>query len=340
MKNYWLWPSFLFVLGGTLLALDKWADTRPIDDLLSPPAPITMVVAGDVSMGRQTGQKILRGEVDYPFSKLNGYLAEPDITFVNLESQLADLGGETDDPNSDYRFAGPPEGAKSLADAGVDIVSLANNHMWDYGEARLEETFSNLENAGVRYVGATPDKSERCSGNYFEINGKKIYFFAITTLINGYEKAGANERICYVNELDSMLEDIKTTRALADWIFVSFHTGVEYSQKPTQQMIDMSHKLIDVGADAVLGHHPHVIQPIEIYNGKPIFYSFGNFAFWQPFSFWTQHSYLARFTLDTPHQIKYEIVPVKAGWQPEIETETSAIQQITDFLTSNLAANT
>jgi hypothetical protein len=339
MKNYWLWPSFLFVLGGTLLALDKWADTRPIDDLLSPPAPITMVAAGDVNMGRQTGQKILRGEVDYPFSKLNGYLAEPNITFVNLESQLADLGGETDDPNSDYRFAGPPEGAKSLADAGVDVVSLANNHMWDYGKNRLFETLDNLEQAEVRYVGASKDSAKKAEPVILTIKNRRIAFLATTTLLNGYEKAGAGEYVSFDN-FDVIKSQIAELKDKVDWVFVSIHTGVEYKQKPTQRMIDVSHELINAGADAILGSHPHVIQPIEIYNGKPIFYSFGNFAFWQPFSFWTQHSYLARFTLFEPHKVGYEIIPVNAGWQPEIETEQSAIQQITNFLIPQLVANT
>ena len=309
------------------MALDKWADTRPIDDLLSPPAPITMLAGGDVNMGRLTGQKILKGDINYPFSKLNGYLAEPDITFVNLESQLADLGGVTEDPNSDYRFAGPPEGAQSLANAGIDIVSLANNHMWDYGKNRLFETFSNLEQAEVRYVGASKDSTKKAEPVILTIKDRRIAFLATTTLLNGYEKAGAGEYVSFDN-FDVIKSQIAELKDEVDWVFVSVHTGVEYSQKPTQRMIDVSRELIDAGADAILGSHPHVIQPIEIYNNKPIFYSFGNFAFWQPFSFWTQHSFLAKFTLDEPHQVKYEIIPVKAGWQPELLTDEKEIEQL------------
>lgn len=312
--------------------------------------PVTILLGGDVNMGRQIGKRILAGDIDYPFAKISNTLADADITFVNLESQLADLGGETQSPTNEFRFAGPPHAAKTLKNAGVDIVSIANNHMWDYGEERLDETTRYLEDAGVRYAGSSHDPAEQCSPSTFEAGGQTIAFYAITTLLNGYEKSGADERICFGEDAEKVVEDIRMTRPVTDWIFVSIHTGTEYKTTPNQDMVDLSHRLIDAGADGIIGHHPHVPQPIEEYasdlvtklpSGKEvrrqgvIFYSLGNFAFWQPFSFWTQHSYLTKLTLEKDQPIQYDIIPVRAGWQPEVETDPKVIEQITELVNSH-----
>lgn len=335
----------LLIIGGLILGIDAGIgyleDKFPNNDLDNPllpePTPLIVLAAGDVNMGRQTGQKILAGDIDYPFAKLNGYLADADIAFVNLESQLADLGGETQSPTSEFRFAGPPDGTKSLKNAGIDIVSVANNHMWDYGKDRLFETLNYLDEQGVAYVGASREPANKTDPKIIEIRDRKVAFLAMTTLINGYERAGAAEYVSY-NTQETLKNQIASLKDNVDWIFVSIHTGVEYQQKPTAAMVQMSREFIEAGADAVLGHHPHVIQPIEIYNDKPIFYSMGNFAFWQPFSFWTQHSYIARLKLETPHEVEYEIVPVNSGWQPEITTDPETVKTILDFVSPSLVA--
>lgn len=294
----------------------------------------TVLVGGDVNMGRKIGQQILHGDVDYPFAKISDTLKDADITFVNLESQLADLGGETQSPTNEYRFAGPPEAAKTLKNAGIDIVSVANNHMWDYGKDALAETIAALDANGVAHAGAGMSGDARFAPAILESHGIKIAFLAMTTRLNGYEKY-ANDYVSF-GDPDAIIAEIDKLRDKVDFIFVSIHTGTEYKNTPNDDMIGLSHKLIDAGADGIIGHHPHVPQPIEIYNGKPIFYSLGNFAFWQPFSFWTQHSYLAKMTLRKGKPITYEIIPAKAGWQPEVETSESAISQILDLLNSKL----
>lgn len=326
----------IFVLAGVaLLGFGAWsaiypsADNSDIGDGAnnSTDGEIIILAGGDVNMGRQTGQKILAGDIDYPFINIAETLKSADITFVNLESQLAELGGETQSPTNEYRFAGPPAGAQSLANAGVDIVSLANNHMWDYGKARLEETLSNLSKAGVVYVGANMDPSQVWAPRVLEIRGKKIAFLAMTNVLNGYENAGASQYVAFQNG-PRLVAEIQKIRDEVDWVLVSIHSGAEYVAQPSSALVQMCRDLIDAGADVILGHHPHVPQRIEIYNDKPIFYSLGNFAFWQPFDFWTQHSFLAKLKLTEPHQVEYEIIPVKAGWQPSVLTDTKAIEQL------------
>ncbi|MFA5009619.1 MAG: CapA family protein [Patescibacteria group bacterium] len=350
------WTLFL-LLAIILISAGVWYAIKPAVESVKKAAvnmeTITVIVGGDVNLGRQTGKKIIAGEIDYPFAKIADTLKSADITFVNLESQLADLGGETQSPTSEYRFAGPPEGAQSLANAGIDIVSLANNHMWDYGKARLEETMKALTAMNVKYVGANMDTEKVWEPVITEIKGKKIAWLAMTNLLNGYENAGADKYVAFQNG-SKLIEEIQKVKDSVDWVFVSLHSGAEYVENPSATLVKMSQELIDAGADVILAGHPHVPQRIEQYTagssnlshaddnqGSPsfakasegqrvgiIFYSLGNFAFWQPFSFWTQNSFLAKFTLTKPHEVAYEIIPVKAGWQPELLTDEKMIEQL------------
>lgn len=325
----------LFILLGIALigyagwyAFDQPGLTKALQDITNT-EPITVLIGGDANMGRLTGQNILAGDIDFPFKNITETLKDADITFVNLESQLADLGGETESPTSEYRFAGPPEAAISLANAGIDIVSVANNHMWDYGKARLQETLDNLRNSEVLYVGANMESDKRFDPVILEVRGHKIAFLAMTNLLNGYENVGAGDFVSFQNP-DAIVAEIEKLKVRndIDWILVSLHSGAEYIEKPTQNTVNLSKRFIDAGADAIIGHHPHVPLPIDAYKGKPIFYSLGNFAFWQPFGFWTENSYLAKLILEEPHEVKYEIIPIDAGWQPELLTDEELIDKM------------
>ncbi|MFA5967594.1 MAG: CapA family protein [Patescibacteria group bacterium] len=294
--------------------------------------PVKIIAVGDINLGRQTGQKILAGEIDYPFINIADYLKSADITFGNLESQLADLDGETQSPTNEYRFAGPPAGADSLNNAGFDIVSLANNHMWDYGKDRLFETMDNLDRTPIKYIGASRTTENLYHPVIMEVRNQKIAWFAVTAILNGYEKAGAKDYVAWADD-DRLIEAIKQLRTPpappftdggmggVDWIIVSMHRGVEYAATPSSTQIDFAHKVINAGANIVIGHHPHVPEGIENYNNGIIFYSLGNFAFWQPFDYWTQHSFAVEFTLKPDGTFDHTIVPINAGWQPKLSDE-------------------
>lgn len=320
-----LYLALALVLVSTWYAVKPLENIEDIKTFLKP--TVTVLASGDVSLGRQTGQKILAGEINYPFANMGDILKSADITFANLESQLVDLNGETQSPTNEYRFAGPPEGAMTLRDAGIDIVSVANNHMWDYGQDGLQETLDSLSAQEVLYVGASVESDKRFEPKVLEVKGKKIAFLAMTELLNGYENVGADQFIAF-NDSKKLIETIQSIKDNVDWVIVSLHTGTEYAPKPSSGTVKLAHDLIDAGADAILGHHPHVPQQIEVYNNKPIFYSLGNFAFWQPFTFWTQNSFLAKLKLTVPHEVDYEIVPIKAGWQPELLTDSQAIETL------------
>jgi len=302
--------------------------------------PLTILTVGDINLGRKTGQEIFSGNLDFPFVNIKEFLQDADITFGNLESQLRKTS-IFQDPQNEYRFCGPLEGAQALKDAGFDILSVANNHMWDYGQKGLNSTLAALKSQELYPVGASEIPGKQYEPVVLEKNGWKIVFFALTDFINGYERAGAADYIAHTSNLNPLLNEIGKIKNNSDLVIVSFHNGSEYSLKPIQRSIKTAHKLIDAGADIVIGHHPHVVQPIEEYvsssassenqdnmfsqgtEGMPkpkglIFYSLGNFAFWQPFTFWTQHGLAAKLTLSESHQVSYKLIPIKAGWQPAL----------------------
>jgi len=315
-KLYLLLTVFLVVYG--FWSYLKTVNTNPTPEVIMPTKkPVTVLATGDINLGRLTGQKILEGQNTYAFDNIADYIKGFDIAFGNLESQLADLGGETQSPTNEYRFAGPPGGAEGLKESGWDIVSLANNHMWDYGKDALFETMEYLEQAGVTYTGSSRTTKNLYSPTVLESNNQSIAFLAFTMLLNGYENAGALDYVTWKDE-DKLIEAITNIKDEMDWVIVSMHGGVEYKSQPTQEKIDLAHALIDAGADIIVGHHPHIPQGIEEYKDGVIFYSLGNFAFWQPFGYWTEHTFVPEITLNTNGTFTYELTGINSGWQPSL----------------------
>src|SRR5690606_18733724 len=136
------------------------------------------------SFGRLRGQRLMREPDRDDFAPLRHLLDPADVRFVNLECTISDQGGETQSPIMKLVFAAPPGTEKALARAGIDIVSLANNHAWDYGKSALFETFDRLEAAKVQYVGAGRTRARAYAPEIVEIGGRKLAFVAVTAIWN------------------------------------------------------------------------------------------------------------------------------------------------------------
>jgi poly-gamma-glutamate capsule biosynthesis protein CapA/YwtB (metallophosphatase superfamily) len=159
------------------------ATTQPGAELAAP-SPIVIVAGGDVSFGREVGQR-LQHEPDYsPLSFIQRTWQDADVRFVNLESQLSFQNGETQSPYHRLIFTGPPEGARALSAAAVTLVSTANNHAWDYGRGALLETLEHLKQAQVLYTGTGRDLEEATRPVRLQIRGVRIAWFAVTHVWN------------------------------------------------------------------------------------------------------------------------------------------------------------
>ena len=245
----------------------------------APEVNVLLMAGGDVCLGRSIGQALLKDPSFDPFASVEKLFFNADLRFVNLESQLSDQNGETQSPTMKLKFTGPPAGADALARARVHVVSAANNHMWDYGKSAFLQTLDNLDRAKVRYAGAGRTREEAYSPVVFEVNRLHVAFLAFTGIWNQGDLAyhEAKDHVARATK-EAVVAAVKAARARSDidFVVVSYHGGEEYVSTPLQLAIDLHHAAIDAGADAVIGHHPHVAQGIEVYRGKPIFYSLGN----------------------------------------------------------------
>ncbi len=283
------------------------------------PPECTLLAVGDINLGRKAGKIILDGDVDFAFEKVRDIISGADIAFANLESTISDQNGVT--KRGVWRFTAPPAAADSLANAGFDIVSLANNHVWDFGEDALFETQLHLDRVGIKYTGTGQDLDSAYTPAMFEVNGIKIAFFAVTNIFNYgiYPDHDAFDYLAWL-DMERLSQAIADVRDTVDIVVVSAHWDREYKDRPWDSTVDLAHEIADSGADIILGHHPHVPQGIEIYNDTFIIYSLGNFAFHQTTkeSIWKKRSIILILTLTKDGVKSYEMIPVVCGFQPEV----------------------
>ncbi len=269
---------------------------------------ITLIAGGDVSLGRLRGQRLLRNPQHADFANLSALMTPADLRFVNLECPLSEQGGETQSPGNKLVFTGPPSGADALARARIDIVSLANNHGWDYGKDGLMQTLANLERTKVAYVGAGRSREQAYGHRIVEHDGFVIAFIAVTAIWNQAFAQHPGKELIADADHDRLVAAVKAARATegVDKVIVSHHGGYEYIDRPHLGTRKLLRAAIAAGADVVLGHHPHVVQTVALLEGKPIFYSLGNLLMrmvtGKP---WTEFGMLARLTLrrDGPTQV-------------------------------------
>lgn len=242
-----------------------------------------IAVAGDTTQSDVFGEATSWRDMSYPFEDVAGLFCGADLAFVNLETSVSTRGES--EKNEGYGFRTDPKYLEVYTQAGIDIVSCANNHTRDFGMDALADTFTSLDEYGIRYVGAGMNKTEAEKLETFELNGIKVGFTAIN-MINMNPTWYATDDRAGLNCVDSwdcerQLELIRKYDEQCDVLFVSVHWGLEYYNTITEEQQEFAHKLCDSGADIILGHHPHVLQPIEAYNDSVIFYSLGNFLFYK-----------------------------------------------------------
>ena len=229
-------------------------------------ATLTISAAGDCTLGSDSGAsgygsfiaEVMAKGKDYShFLKLvKPYFAEDDLTIVNFEGTLSNSGARRD---KEYAFRGEPEYVNILTSASVEAVNLANNHTYDYGASAFSDTKRIMEENEVIW---------------FEGSDIKV------TKVNGIKVGLIGTNLLKYEGQRNFIKNMTALKALEpDLIIASFHWGTERMYVPTDIQKQFAHLAIDNGADLVLGHHPHVLQPIERYNGKYIVYSLGNFCF-------------------------------------------------------------
>lgn len=237
----------------------------------------TLLFVGDVMLSRGVGTKMKSASNWlYPFEKIAETLRAGDVTFGNLECPVSDAGS---DRHHRYSFRADPNVIEGLKYAGFDVLSVANNHMYDWGPEALLDTVRRLRDAGILPVGAGANDLQAHYPVIVDLKGLKLAFLAYVSIPPQEAIAGVDKPGVAWLEPDRVLADIRFARPLADLVIVCLHWGIEYATRPEPWQVKLAHRMIDAGADLVLGSHPHVVQPIEQYRGRWIAYSLGNFVF-------------------------------------------------------------
>ncbi len=204
-------------------------------------------------------------------------LKTADIAMVNLECPVTTRGQKIPKP---FNFRMNPRYLKALLDAGIDIVTIANNHIFDYGKEGLFDTISYLDSVGIRHVGSGRTRQEAEQPVIFDIKGRRVGFIAC---YGGGEaptatRSGPGVARRDIGQIASTIQMLKS-RDSVDYVVVNIHWGTEKEEFPDASQRMFAHDVIDAGADALIGHHPHVLQGIERYKTGVIVYSLGNFIF-------------------------------------------------------------
>jgi poly-gamma-glutamate synthesis protein (capsule biosynthesis protein) len=262
-----------------------------------PPSPITILHVGDVMLDRYVQVLIDRHGIDWVFAPLldtyPNFFSDPDLMVMNLEGPFA---AQRINTTKSIAFRFDPLYAVYLADIGVDVVSLANNHSLDMGSVAFEETKEHLDAVGIRYAGE--QYAVTSSSLYIEeVASTTIAFVAINDTHPG-------------TDIDRAIELITYAETVADLTIITIHWGAEYQLVSNERQQMLARQFVDAGADAVIGHHPHVVQEVEMYNGAPIAYSLGNFVFDQYFSVDTQQGLGVRLTILDDTVQGLELIPL------------------------------
>lgn len=248
------------------LTIEQQSEEENQTEQEAEPVSITISAAGDCTLGTDenfNASTSLNAYYDsngpaYFFQNVKSIFDADDLTIVNMEGTLTESTSRQD---KTYAFKGPAEYTQILTDGGVEAANLANNHSRDYGEQSYTDTIAALDAAGITSFGY--DRTA-----VMDVNGVKV------GLVGTYELADG------MGCEDEMISNIKAVEEQgAQIVIVSFHWGLEKENYPTENQVNLAHSAIDNGADLVLGHHPHVLEGIEVYNGKNIVYSLGNFCF-------------------------------------------------------------
>jgi poly-gamma-glutamate synthesis protein (capsule biosynthesis protein) len=266
-----------------------------------------MLLGGDVMLSRYVGALARRrDDPASPLRDVADLFSSADIAFVNLEAPFSDRGRKVE---AGMVFKTEPEMIEALRVAGIDIVSTANNHARDCGGYGVEFTLNWLQKNGIETVGTAQTAALAHEGTILERNQVGFGFLAYTYDQSNGNHAVQDDRVATM-DLDEMVEDVKKLQARCDVVIVSMHAGTEYLQKPNAQQREFAHAAIDAGATVVVGHHPHVTQPVEDYGKGVIFYSLGNLAFDQFQRKETQRGWIADVRFIRNRLVGYGIIPV------------------------------
>ncbi len=307
-------------------ALRAVAESVLLSATTTTPVPLQMLFTGDLMLDRGVAKHaVVKGD-DALFEGVRDIFAGMDAVVPNLEGTITTLPSVSERDHTDLRFTFNPHYASYLKTLGVQVVSLSNNHTDDFGDTGYLSTKTYLDSAGIASFGSPANDRD----------------FATEITLN-------NTRVCFIGYEGFIHTDpapiatlVAEMRPRCDYFVATMHAGEEYQPTFTTLQKTAAHAFIDAGVDVVIGTHPHVVEPLELYKGKPIFYSLGNFLFDQDFSWATMHGLTVRVSR-TKDATTYTLIPVTIAGEETIVTtnepdiDRTILSTITSLLPTDIA---
>ncbi|WP_438496460.1 CapA family protein [Paenibacillus sp. IHBB 3054] len=272
---------------------------------------ITLAFAGDILLDGFVGEQIAKYGVHFPFTKVAPVLQKADLAFANLETPVSVRGKAAE---KTFAFRSKPETLGGLSYAGIDGVTVANNHILDYGQNAMLDTLVHLDRHKIGHTGAGNNIEEAFKPYIKTVKGKRIAVLGTSRVLTGTSwYAGKNNPgAASAYTAEPLMGAIKKSAKDNDYTIVYIHWNQEFKDYPEDYARTLAKQMIDCGADIILGAHSHNLMGIEYYKHKPIYYSLGNFVFNRSTRGGekTLHSMLVNFTI-SDSGVTGKITPVK-----------------------------
>ncbi len=291
--------------------------------------PFTMLFTGDVLMKSATESIYDSEGIEGLFSPdLLNEMQSADLCMINQEFPFG-VGG-TKAPDKQFTFKSDPKYVQALLDMGVDVVTLANNHVLDFGPDVLLQNFETLDNAGIDYVGAGDSIARAKEWKSYEINGTSVAVLGASRVIPVVEwnVDNAQPGVFCTYDPAQLVEQIKAAKAEHDLVIVNVHWGLEGKAYPEEYQRLMAREYIDAGADLIVGNHPHVIQGVEYYKDVPIVYSLGNYLFNQN----NKPTAVLKVHVDELQNIRLQMIPIATSDYQIYASEGQAATDMIDYI--------
>lgn len=242
-----------------------------------------ILMVGDVMLGRLVNQSLKNAAPHSVWGDTLSLFRTADLRVCNLECVLSDWGEPWSATHKVFHFRSDAKNAAVLREAGLDVISIANNHVLDYGYEALHRMLRVLDQAGIRYAGAGRTRAEACRPAVIDRAGMRLGMLAFTDNEPTWEAGDDHPGTCYFpadagdDRSAGLLSLVAGAARTVDYLIVSAHWGPNWGYEPPDTHRALGRALMDAGADVVFGHSPHVFRGIELYRGKPILYSTGDF---------------------------------------------------------------
>ena len=265
--------------------------------------------AGDVSLDPSQIPAFREHAYGWAWSGLGGLFRRDDLTMVNLECPATDV---VDPAPKAFPLRCDPQALPAAERAGVDVLSQANNHAYDDGPAGLMDSLGAIRDADLVPVGAGSDRTDALRAADFQIDGWRVAVVGVDEVLDPIDEVAGLDKpgTAAGHDFALALQGVRDAAASADIVVVMIHWGVELDARPRGYQVDQAHRMIDAGADVIFGSHPHRLQPVETYMGRPIFYSLGNLV-WPRVSPSSSATAIAKVVVTPDGAVRGRLIPVE-----------------------------